>query len=120
MKHKTFRIGKLAKEVGVEQFVIRFWEKAFNISPKRTQGQQRLYTQKHLELFTRIKLLLYDRGFTIAGAKEELHNEPQKKEVVTTPTATTSSHDQAEQNLFNKELLQVQQKLYKLRDTLST
>lgn len=74
MQTKQFRIGELAKKLGIQTFVIRFWEKEFNITPIRSGGQQRFYTKKELALFTRIKELLYNEGLTISGAKKQLNS----------------------------------------------
>lgn len=71
MQKKQFRIGELAKCLAVERFVIRFWEKEFNVSGHRSQGGQRFYEEKDLERFRTIKRLLYEQGFTIAGAKKQ-------------------------------------------------
>jgi len=72
MQKKQFRIGELARILGVERFVLRFWEKEFNLSPHRSEGGQRFYEDKDLERFCAIKQLLYEEGFTIAGAKKQL------------------------------------------------
>jgi len=71
MQKKQFRIGELAKNLGVERFVIRFWEKEFNVTGNRSEGGQRFYEAKDLEKFRSIKKLLYEQGFTIAGAKKQ-------------------------------------------------
>jgi DNA-binding transcriptional MerR regulator len=73
MRKKLFRIGELAKELRVKKFVIRFWEKEFNLSSTRTGGGQRLYSPDDLELFKKIKDLLYNKKFTIQGAKAQLN-----------------------------------------------
>ena len=72
MQKRQFRIGQLAKHLGVERFVVRFWEKEFNFSAHRSDGGQRFYEEKDLEKFKQIKKLLYEDGFTIAGAKKLL------------------------------------------------
>lgn len=72
MQKRFFRIGDLAEKLAVEKFVIRFWEKEFNVRTHRSVGGQRFYTIDDYEAFKKIKTLLYDRGFTIAGAKKEL------------------------------------------------
>lgn len=72
MSKKQFRIGDLAKELKVKKFVIRFWEKEFDIKSDRSGGGQRFYTSDDLKLFLMIKDLLYNQGFTIAGAKKQL------------------------------------------------
>ena len=69
---KHFRIGDLAKELDVKKFVIRFWEKEFGLDSERSSGGQRAYTQDDLKTFITIKDLLYNHGFTIAGAKKQL------------------------------------------------
>lgn len=71
MQKKQFRIGELAKNLGVEQFVIRFWEKEFHVTGTRSEGGQRFYEEKDLKKFRSIKTLLYEQGFTIAGAKKQ-------------------------------------------------
>ncbi|MCF7900335.1 MerR family transcriptional regulator [Candidatus Babeliales bacterium] len=72
MQKKQFRIGYLADHLGVEKSVIRFWEKEFKVYSSRSGGGQRFYEEKDLNKFKTIKILLYDKGFTIAGAKKQL------------------------------------------------
>ena len=68
-----FRIGEVGKIVDVPTHVLRFWETAFKrIRPKRTSTGQRLYTQRDVRLILEIKHLLYDRRFTIEGARQHL------------------------------------------------
>ncbi|MBN2267020.1 MAG: MerR family transcriptional regulator [Candidatus Babeliaceae bacterium] len=75
MDKQCFRIGELAQILSqegtaVEPFVIRFWERQFNIRAKRSDGGQRFYSEEDLYKFTEIKELLYVKKFTIAGAKK--------------------------------------------------
>jgi DNA-binding transcriptional MerR regulator len=72
MQKRQFRIGDLAKQLEVEKFVIRFWEKEFAVNTTRSVGGQRFYSQHDLDTFKQIKTLLYEEGFTIAGAKKHL------------------------------------------------
>jgi DNA-binding transcriptional MerR regulator len=72
MEKRKFRIGELAEHLAVERFVIRFWEKEFNLKPSRSHGGQRFYDEDDARMFAAIKELLYNRGFTIAGARKEL------------------------------------------------
>lgn len=78
MQKKQFRIGTLAEELGLEKFVVRFWEKEFDIKSSRSSGGQRYYTLADVEKFKHIKELLYTKKFTIAGAKKALCNNPNK------------------------------------------
>ena len=72
MSKKKFRIGELAEKLGVERFVIRFWEKEFGVTSSRSSGGQRFYDDEDYLLFCTIKQLLYNEGFTIRGAKKQL------------------------------------------------
>ena len=70
-----FRIGEVGKILGVEPYVIRFWESEFKtVKPIRTGSDQRLYRKKDVEELLTIKNLLYEDMFTIAGAKKRLSN----------------------------------------------
>ncbi len=75
-----FRIGEVSKILGVEPYVVRYWETEFKtVKPIRTKSEQRLYRRKDLEELALIRNLLYRDRFTIAGAKkkvQELHREP--------------------------------------------
>lgn len=72
MERRKFRIGELANHLAVERFVIRFWEKEFDIKAHRSTGGQRFYDEQDLLQFKTIKTLLYEKKFTIAGAKQML------------------------------------------------
>jgi len=72
MSRKQYRIGDIAKQLNVQTFVVRFWEKELNIKPRRSQGGQRFYQTDDFEVFQMIKTLLYDHKFTLAGAKKKL------------------------------------------------
>jgi DNA-binding transcriptional MerR regulator len=66
-----FKIGEVSHIAGVPAHVLRFWESEFpKISPRRTDSGQRLYTRKEVELILEIKTLLYQRRFTIDGARQ--------------------------------------------------
>jgi len=74
MQKRQFRIGELAEQIGVKRFVVRFWEKEFDLLPTRSTGGQRFYETKDLEKLLQIKDLLYNKGLTISGAKKILKN----------------------------------------------
>src|SRR5689334_24579470 len=68
-----FRIGEVCKIVEVEPFVLRFWETEFpNLAPQKSKSGQRVYKRKDIEMVLRIKELLYERGYTISGARKQL------------------------------------------------
>src|SRR5438094_7921694 len=68
-----FRIGEVCEIVGVEPYVLRFWETEFpNLAPEKSKSGHRVYKRKDIEKVLRIKELLYERGYTIAGARKQL------------------------------------------------
>ncbi len=68
-----YKIREACEIVGVEAHVLRFWEAEFPaLSPPKTKSGQRTYRPKDIELLLRIKKLLYEEGFTIAGARKRL------------------------------------------------
>jgi len=71
-----FKIGEVSDLLGVEAYVLRYWETEFPVlSPKKSGTGHRLYCRKDVELLLRIKHLLYDKRFTIEGARQSLHSE---------------------------------------------
>jgi len=68
-----FKIGEVAGLLGVEPYVLRYWESEFSqLTPKKSGTGHRLYRRKDVELLLRIKHLLYEKRFTIEGARQSL------------------------------------------------
>ena len=68
-----FKIGEVADLVGVRTTVLRFWESEFTqIRPTKTPNGHRVYARADVELLRRIRVLVHDRGYTIAGARSLL------------------------------------------------
>ena len=71
-----FKIGEVSDLLGVEPYVLRYWETEFAVlSPKKSGTGHRLYRRKDVELLLRIKYLLYEKKFTIEGARQSLQAE---------------------------------------------
>ncbi len=71
-----FRIGEVAKLLALPAYVLRFWETEFpQLKPTKSNTGQRMYRRREVELAIRVKKLLYEEGFTIAGARERLKTE---------------------------------------------
>ncbi len=67
------RIGEAAKLLGLEPYVLRYWESEFpQLAPTRTEKGQRLYSEQDMELVRTIQTLLHEEGLTIEGAKRRL------------------------------------------------
>ncbi|HZI64851.1 MAG TPA: MerR family transcriptional regulator [Thermoanaerobaculia bacterium] len=75
-KKLYYKIGEACKALDIQPYVLRYWETEFAIlSPSKSKSGQRVYTERELEVIRRIKELLYDEGYTIAGAKKKLEAE---------------------------------------------
>jgi len=76
-----FRIGEVSRLCGLPSYVLRFWETEFpQLKPTKSGTGQRMYRRLDVEGVLRIKNLLYDQGFTIAGARQQLRSELRKKQ----------------------------------------
>jgi DNA-binding transcriptional MerR regulator len=74
-----FSISEVSGLTQVKPYVIRYWESQFGLlRPARRDSGQRKFTQKEIDTIQRIKDLLYDKGFTIAGAKRFLKQESRR------------------------------------------
>jgi len=70
-----YRIGEVSRITGLKPHVLRYWESEFKvIKPHKEGSLQRLYRRKDLDLILKIKKLLYEEGFTIAGAKKKIRD----------------------------------------------
>jgi DNA-binding transcriptional MerR regulator len=85
-----FKIGEVSTLTQLEAYVLRYWETEFKmIRPVRFGSNQRMYRRKDVEIIFEIKKLLYEEGFTIAGARKKLlhHSKEEKK----TPSQTVGT-----------------------------
>ena len=100
---KYYRIGEVSKLVGVEPHVLRYWESEFRQIRTHRVAKQRLYRIEDIDLIRYIKRLLYDEGFTIAGAKRQL----MERQKLLTPCL---------QNRASRLLMEIRQELIAIRD----
>ncbi len=85
-----FRIGDVAKLCAVPAYVLRFWETEFpQLKPNKGGTGQRLYRRRDVEVALRIKSLLYEQGYTIAGARQVFATESKAKEAAESVAPTT-------------------------------
>lgn len=71
-----FKIGEVCDITETQPYVLRYWESEFpSLAPAKNSSGQRIYRRRDIETVLRIKQLLYDEGFTIAGAKKRLEVE---------------------------------------------
>jgi DNA-binding transcriptional MerR regulator len=98
-----FRIGEVSELTRTKAFVLRYWETEFpSLRPVKAKSGHRLYRRRDVELIFEIRRLLYEKGFTIAGARRQLASNGK------TPTAQAhlfqSSLDVAELKAIRQEL----------------
>jgi len=119
MQKKQFRIGELSSKLGIEKFVVRFWEKEFNLKTTRSTGHQRFYTQQDLEAFIQIKDLLYNKGFTIAGAKKQIKTGTiNSDQIIIASQKTTMNETTNKKQEFIEQCLLIKEQLIKLQELL--
>jgi DNA-binding transcriptional MerR regulator len=77
---RYFRIGEASRIIGVEPYVLRYWESEFpQVRPERADSNQRTYQRQDLENLITVKKLLYEEKMTIEGAKRRLRQEKGNK-----------------------------------------
>jgi DNA-binding transcriptional MerR regulator len=101
-----FRIGEVCELIKVQPHVLRYWESEFPmLAPQKNRAGQRVYRRKDVEMVMRIRDLLYEEKFTIAGAKKKLQDEQRttssRSKITTrsapppeTPARETASHEE--------------------------
>jgi DNA-binding transcriptional MerR regulator len=91
-----FRIGEVARLCGVETYVLRFWETEFpQLRPGKSGTGQRLYRKREVELALRVRRLLHDEGYTIAGARQVLAQDTGKAKPDPAPLPAKEAADRA-------------------------
>src|SRR5580704_4660492 len=93
-----FRIGEVSRLAGIKPYVLRFWESEFpGLGPKKSGTGHRLYRRKDVEMVLEIKVLLYEKRYTIEGARKflEMRAKPESRRPPDLP-ATTATPFQGE------------------------
>ena len=90
-----FRIGEVARLCRLPAYVLRFWETEFpQLKPVKSSTGQRMYRRRDVESVVRIKRLLYEEGYTIQGARQQMREEAKgEKKQVTLPFPASASPD---------------------------
>ena len=99
-----FRIGEVSSLLGLEPYVLRYWETEFpTLSPKKSSTGHRLFRRKDVELLLKIKHLLYEKRFTIDGARQYLQAEAKM--------ASQKDVKQEQQDLFLDPMPEIRKEL---------
>ena len=77
----TYTIGEVEELTGIKQNILRYWETVIpGFAPRKDLGGRRVYTERDFEIVLRLKHLIYERKFTIEGARKEILHESQAYE----------------------------------------
>lgn len=72
----TYSIGEAEELTGVKSHILRYWEEAIpGFAPRKDIGGRRVYTERDIDLIVRLKYLIYEKKFTIEGARAQLLSE---------------------------------------------
>lgn len=100
-----YRIGEVAQAVGVQPHVLRYWESEFgSIRPQKSARGQRVYSHKDLEKLLRVKELLHQEGFTIAGAKKKLREAGTEEQASQAEVAAVNAKMRAQLSVLRSEI----------------
>ncbi len=108
-----FRIGEVSELAGLPAYVLRFWETEFpQLKPTKSGTGQRMYRRRDVENLLVVKKLLYEEGYTIAGARDKLKQDfKPKKAQSALPFAAPAPKNQGELKRVRHELLELLQML---------
>jgi DNA-binding transcriptional MerR regulator len=110
-----FKIGEVARIVGVRPHVLRYWENEFSaLRPMKTRGLHRVYRRKDVELAVLVKHLLHDEGLTMSGAKRRLRELNRDRASEPAPEPDTPRADALRQVNLSADLLAVRRELAEL------
>jgi len=110
-EERLYRIGEVSRLADLKPFVLRYWEEEFPmLEPVKDDAGRRMYRQEDVDMVFRIKRLLYDEGFTIAGARRHLREKNGSSEVE--GRSSNHSGEGAAQLLSRKMLLDLRDALH--------
>jgi len=94
---RYFTIGEVSELCAVKPHVLRYWEQEFTqLRPMKRRGNRRYYQHHEVLLIRKIRELLYDQGFTISGARNQLHESRSRGQDPAQDPATAARHDDPE------------------------
>ena len=81
-----YKIGEVSRVVGVESYVLRYWETEFSfLSPRKSKAGQRIYAKNDVDLILQIKHLLYEEKYTIDGVRRKLGSDTEQQSPANSP-----------------------------------
>ena len=115
IKKLYYSIGEVSEKTGLKQYVLRYWESEFpSLAPSKNRAGNRVYREKDIILIQYIKYLLYEKKFTIEGAKQKLKT--LKPEDLQKFSDTGTINEPEQENHTDSQLLEV---IHKIKSRLS-
>jgi DNA-binding transcriptional MerR regulator len=119
-----FKIGEVCEITDTQPYVLRYWESEFAaLAPAKNSSGQRIYRRRDIETVLRIKQLLYEEGFTIAGAKKRLEAEMGGRVETPQPpppaAAAATSGDESGEERTRAALVEVREQLREMLTLLN-
>ena len=106
IKKLYYSIGEVSETIGLKQYVLRYWESEFpSLAPSKNRAGNRVYREKDIVLIQYIKHLLYEKKFTIEGAKQKLKS--LKPEDLQNFSETGSISDPEQEKITDSQFLEV-------------
>lgn len=103
---ELYRIGEVSRITQLKPFVLRYWETEFPmLEPVKSASGHRLYRQEDVNLVLKIKRLLYDEGFTIAGARRLLREQAGLSDPESAGAAVAHTHTEGAPQLLSRKML---------------
>jgi DNA-binding transcriptional MerR regulator len=103
---RLYRIGEVSRIADLKPFVLRYWETEFPmLEPVKSRSGHRMYRQEDVDLILKIKRLLYDEGFTIAGARRHLRDLENGSATEPDPGESAASSGETEATQLNRKML---------------
>ncbi len=115
-RKRYFAIGEVAELCAVKPHVLRYWEQEFpQLKPSKRRGNRRYYQHDDVQMVRRIRSLLYEQGFTIGGARQQLKEQPRAAfETVAPLVSSATSPTAPSEPAVNRK----QRELGQIRDEL--
>jgi DNA-binding transcriptional MerR regulator len=114
-----FRIGEVSRLAGIKPYVLRFWETEFSsLGPKKSGKGHRLYRRKDVELVLEIKRLLYDKRYTIEGARKYLDSRGREASSKTNGGAAKAGRSQGDLFVSAPMLEEIRKELVEILELL--
>ena len=115
-----FRIGEVSRLTATKTYVLRYWESEFpTLKPVKTRSSHRLYRRQDVETVVEIKRLLYEKGFTIEGARKQLSGSSAIKDAAVISPAPTPQKPQPASTIDGQQIRAIKRELQGILALLS-